>query len=179
LVDGLHPHPVYAVNGLWQVLCANDAARTVFGDFGSRPGITDNVLRRLFLDPEWRDRFADWDAVSGSAVAQFRAATAGFVGWTRWSAFVADLARESAPFAERWEHHELATAFPREKLVRHPALGELSFLYTSVAPDAEPSDVRLIVYTPVDAETASRLKVTRARSIAHPPAAAATRRSRR
>jgi transcriptional regulator with XRE-family HTH domain len=147
LADGLHPHPVYVVNGLWDVLHANAAARAMFGDFAATPGVTDNILRRLYLDPDWRERFVDWDAVSGSAVAQFRAATGHMVGAKRWRDFVDRLTGESPAFAARWRRHELASAFPRHKTVRHPESGERSFLYASVAPDAEPTDLRLIVYT--------------------------------
>ena len=157
LADGLLPHPVYVVNGLWDVLYANRSAAVVFGDFDSQPGVTDNVLRRLYLDLDWRARFADWPSVCGSAVAQFRLATAGLVGSETWTAVVDRLSRESEAFADRWARHELATAFPREKVVRHPAAGNLRFLYASVAPDAEPADVRLIVYTPADAETSAAL----------------------
>ena len=162
LADGLNPQPAYIVNGLWDVLYATDAARRVFGEFDAKAGITDNILRRLFLDADWRDRFADWDVVSRSAVAQFRVATAGLVGWPRWNRFVARLCDESPLFAEQWERHELAAAFARDKVVRHPELGELSFVYASVAPDGEPADVRLILYTPADVRTASRLSPSRA-----------------
>jgi len=147
VADGLLPHPVYVVNGLWDVLYANSAAREMFGDFDAAPGITDNILRRLYLDRLWRERFAQWEDVSGSAVAQFRASTGRMVGTSRWRAFLDHLVRESAEFAERWRRHELASAFPRQKTVHHPTLGEQSYLYASVAPDAEPPDVRLIIYT--------------------------------
>jgi hypothetical protein len=36
--------------------------------------------------------------------------------------------------------------------------GSLTMLYASLAPDGEPPDVRLIVYTPADADTARRLR---------------------
>lgn len=149
MADGLEPHAVYVVNGLWDVLYANESARTMFGDFGEVPGVTDNVLRRLYLDARWRTLFPDWLAVSGAAVAQFRAATGHMVGTPRWREFIRALARESADFAKRWERHELASAFPRHKTVRGAMGGERSFLYASVAPDGEPPDVRLIVYTAV------------------------------
>ena len=182
MADGLSPHPVYIVNGLWDVLYANDAAKRVFGDFEARAGITDNVLRRLFLDVDWSDRFVDWDAVARSAVAQFRAATAGLVGWPRWTEFVARLADESASFRARWHDHDLAPALARDKVVRHPELGELPFVYASVAPDGEPADVRVILYTPADLLTAARLSLLRpnARSLdSHAQSLPTNRTSRR
>ena len=158
--DGLLPHAAYVVNGLWDVLYANQSARMLFGEFDARPGVTDNILRRLYLDPDWRSRFADWPSVSGSAVAQFRAATAGMVGSPAWLAFIDRLSRDSADFADRWARHELAAAFPREKIVKHASAGDLRFLYASVAPDGAQGDVRVIVYTPADAGTAAALCLT-------------------
>jgi hypothetical protein len=79
------------------------------------------------------------------------------IGSDRWREFIARLTRESADFSERWGQQELASAFPREKVVRHRDAGDLTFLYASVAPDAEPADVRMIIYTPANAATVAKL----------------------
>ena len=75
VVDALAPHGAYAINGRWDVLHANGAAHALLGNFGTAPGVTDNILRRLFLDGDWRRRFTQWESVTASAVAQFRAST--------------------------------------------------------------------------------------------------------
>ena len=159
LVTSLSPHPVYAVNGLWDVLCRNRIADAVFGDFDREPGCTDNVLRRLLLDPEWRHRFDSWEAVTGSAIAQFRAATGHLVGTTVGRRFIATLAAESPWFAERWSSHTIAPSVSYTKVVRHRAGGSLSMVYASLAPAGEPADVRMIVYAPADATSAERIRM--------------------
>jgi transcriptional regulator with XRE-family HTH domain len=158
LVTNLSPHPVYAVNGLWDVLCRNRIADVVFGDFDREPGCTDNVLRRLMLDADWRERFENWEQVAESAVAQFRAATGHLVGRSVWRQFVATLSAESSWFADRWSAHTIAPAVSYTKVVRHPAAGSLSMVYASLAPDGEPADVRMIVYAPADADTATCIR---------------------
>jgi len=158
MVTNLSPHPAYAVNGVWDVLCRNRLADAVFGDFDREPGSTDNVLRRLLLDADWRERFANWDDVAESAIAQFRAATGHFVGSAAWRQFVARLSDESPWFAERWSAQRVVPAVTYTKIVRHPAAGPLTMLYASLAPDGEPPDVRLVVYTPADADTAGRIR---------------------
>lgn len=158
MVTNLSPHPAYAVNGVWEVLCRNRLADAVFGDFDREPGCTDNVLRRLLLDPEWRERFANWEEVAESAIAQFRAATGDFVGRSTWRQFVASLSADSPWFAERWLAQRVAQPVSYAKVVRHPTAGSLRMLYASLAPDGEPPDVRLIVYTPADADTARRIR---------------------
>ena len=158
LVTNLSPHPVYAVNGLWDVLCRNRAADVLLGDFDREPGCTDNVLRRLLLDAEWRERFESWEAVAESAIAQFRAATGHLVGRSVWRQFVASLSDESPWFAERWSAHAIEPAVSYAKVVRHPVAGRLPMVYASLAPAGEPADVRMIVYTPADDDTAARIR---------------------
>ncbi len=158
MVINLSPHPAYAVNGVWDLLCRNRLADAVFGDFGREPGRTDNVLRRLMLDPDWRERFANWENVAESAIAQFRAATGHLVGSSTWRQFVAKLSDESSWFAERWSALRVVPAVTYTKIVRHPVAGSLTMLYASLAPEGEPSDVRLVMYTPADAHTAECIR---------------------
>lgn len=153
LCDAL-PGPAYAVNGRWDVLHANAAAAAALGAFDAQPGVTDNVLLRLFLDPGWRTRFEDWAGVAASAVAQFRAATGHLVANPDWRGFVAGLAEASPDFANAWDAHGLDEAHLRTKRVR-PGSGRgeaIHLLYASVAPDGEPDDVRLVLYAPADDE---------------------------
>lgn len=155
--------PAYAVNGRWDVLHANAAARAVFGPFDASPGTTDNVLARLFLDPAWRTLFADWDAVARSAVAQFRAATGHLVASPDWNAFVADLAGRSPELARVWEEHALLGAHLRRKRLALAGRPPVELLYASLAPEGEPEDVRVVLYAPADAEARGVLaKVTAA-----------------
>ena len=157
LVLNLSPHPAYAVNALWDALCWNRAADAVLGTFDREPGRTDNVLRRLMLDPEWRDRFVGWEDVARSAIAQFRGATGQLVGRPVWRQFIARLSAESSWFAAEWAAHAIAPPVSFVKVVRHPAVGPWSMVYASLAPDGEPADVRVIVYAPANLDTAERL----------------------
>lgn len=146
LVDGLVPHPAYAMNGWWDVLHANAPAVTLFGDFGAYPGTTDNVLRRLFLDATWRERFPMWSVVAESAVAQFRATSGFYVGNLEWEEFVARLASESSDFEELWARHAFAGAVATSCDVRAADGSRSTFSYASVAPDTERCDVRVVIY---------------------------------
>ena len=145
-VDALTPHAAYAINGMWDVLHANAAATALLGPFLSDHA-TGNVLTRLFLDSAWRRLFHPWEDVAASAVAQFRASTAHLTGDDDWHRFVARLAGDSAAFAEVWSRHDLAESTSREKVLCHPTFGTLRMLYASLAPEAEPNDVRVVVYT--------------------------------
>jgi transcriptional regulator with XRE-family HTH domain len=168
LVESLAPHPVYTVNGVWDVIYRNRVADLVFGNFDREPGVTDNVLRRLMLDAEWRELFDDWRSVAESAIAQFRAATGHLVGQPAWQRFVARLSNDSPWFAEQWSAHVVRPSVGYTKIVRHRTAGTLTMLYASLAPAGEPADVRLVVYTPADDETDRRLRRLNERTRAGP-----------
>ncbi|GAO01623.1 hypothetical protein PSR1_00479 [Anaeromyxobacter sp. PSR-1] len=171
MVDGLGDAPAYVVNGRWDVLHANAAARAALGPFDPIPGVTDNVLVRLFLDPGWRSRFLDWEAVASSAVAQFRAGGGRLVAHPDWNAFVADLAARSPEFARAWEAHALADPHLRRKRLAGPGGEPLELLYASFAPEGEPEDVRVVLYVPADeaARAALARGITASRSRAARP----------
>lgn len=147
VVNALAPHAAYAVNGRWDVLHANPAAAGLLGAFDEQPGRTDNILRRLFLDERWGSLFEQWEAVTEGAVAQFRLETANMIADARWAEFISALSSESQAFADLWARHDLAEPLARQKIIRHPELGRVRLLYASVAPDAEPDDVRVIFYS--------------------------------
>lgn len=158
LVESLAPHPAYAVNGRWDVLAANRPAAMVFGRFDARPGTTDNILRRLFLDPRWREGFAEWEALAASVVGQFRGATTALATDPAWQQFVRRLQQESPAFAALWARHQVHAAPAHQKQFHHPRLGTLRFHYSSVAPDDAPGDVRVIIYRPADLRTTRALR---------------------
>ena len=158
LVDSLAPHPAYAVNGRWDVLAANRPAIRIFGRFDARPGTTDNILRRLFLDPRWRDGFAEWEALAASVVGQFRGATAKLTSDPEWQRFVEALQGESPQFRALWPRHEVSAPAAHEKRFHHQRLGTLRFHYSSLAPDDAPEDVRVIIYRPADPGTVRVLR---------------------
>jgi hypothetical protein len=60
----------------WNVVAWNEPATRLFGDFEAIPPEARNILDLLFLNPDWRALFADWDDIAKAAIAQFRAQTA-------------------------------------------------------------------------------------------------------
>ena len=152
LLEGLAPHPAYAVNGAWDVLAENAPAQALFGSFFASAEVPPNVLARLVLDPSWRELFVDHDRIVESAVAQFRASTAASrLRDPSIHAVVGLLSRKSERFRALWARTEV-TDVPawRKTLRRGKRL--LSFDYATFHPDSEPDDVRITVYTPADAQ---------------------------
>jgi transcriptional regulator with XRE-family HTH domain len=146
--DALHPQPAYFVNGRWDVLYYNSACAAVLGAFDPASPITSNVLRRVFLDHEWRTRFEDWNELATSVVAQFRAATGALLRNEAFTEFVARLADESPEFRAQWESRRLAPSPLHAKTFMHPRTGRIVMDYATLKPDAAADDVRLVLYVP-------------------------------
>ena len=152
-IDGLAPHPAYALNGRWDVIAWNQPAVAVFGDFAALPPAQRNVLHRLLFDPQWRALFTGWDDVVARAVAQFRAAIARHANEPWLHDFTATLCAESAQFQALWAQPHVAQSPSLLKTLRHPRLGALNLHYATFWPASAPDDVRLTVYTPADSAT--------------------------
>lgn len=149
IVDALRYEPAYLINAVWDVLHCNAACDAVLGRFDSSSHITGNVLRRLFLDEHWRNRFADWEATAQSAVAQFRGATGALHGIDEFMSLVGSLADESLEFRAMWERKRLAPSPVKLKTFVHPTAGPLRLHYASMRPDSMVDDVSIVIYAPV------------------------------
>jgi hypothetical protein len=62
---------------------------------------------------------------------------------------VATLKKTSPEFGQWWQRHEVLRPLTGHKRIRHPEQGLMAFEHTSLTV-SEQSDMRLVVYTPVD-----------------------------
>ena len=135
--------PALLLNPRLDIVAANAAAEAVFEvDDMPRPR---NAARQLFLHPEARSRYANWDEIAAETVAQLRLATGRRPDDTGLTSLVGELAIRSEPFRRLW-----ATGDVREKrlgLVRlvHPIVGDLEFDYHVLTVPARP-DRSLLTY---------------------------------
>ena len=148
VIDALRVEPAFVVNGLWDVLHFNAACAAVLGPFERGSRATGNVLRRLFLDEQWRTRFADRDRTVQSAVAQFRSMPGRLHGTDTLLLFLATLAEESAEFRALWERKHLAPPPIKQKTFNHATAGALTMHYARLRPDTAAVDVSIVLYVP-------------------------------
>jgi len=158
LLEGLAPHPAYIINRYWQIVAWNKPATVLLGSFEADGDWSGSLISRLFLDPDWRQRFVDWPLVSGSAVAQFRLATVTMTRDPVLAALVSSLEAASDEFAACWSNREIAEPPIWRKSIRHPVAGEMDFDFATLQPNGRDGDFSLSVYTPVDRITAEKFK---------------------
>jgi len=157
MVAGLMPHPVYVLNKYWQVKACNTAARLLFGDLDNPARYEANLVARLFLDDEMRNRFVDWHTVARSVVAQLRLSTASMVQDAVMENLIAGISRSSEEFKTLWDRAEIAEPPLWSKVLHHPRVGELHFDFAAFSPPGEDGAFTVAIQTPRDAQTANRL----------------------
>ena len=146
-LDGLD-HPAYVLNGRWDVLAWNKPAKDILGDFASVPRADRNILRMIFLWPDWRRLFVEWGCLAASAVAQFRAETARYAGAEELEALTRGLVRDSADFAMLWNVRAVDGPRLRTKRMLHPKLGAIDLTYAPLQPKGVAGDLSVVVYSP-------------------------------
>lgn len=156
VLNGLAPHPAYAMNVQWDVIAWNMPAAELVGDFDKIDPVRGNILARLFLDPDWRRLFEDWDGLAQSSVEQFRAISAPISVDPDFISFVEMLGRASPEFSRLWKQHGVRNPPAWLKSLNHPKAGRLSFHYATFRPDGVTDDMRFTIYTPADDDTKQR-----------------------
>ncbi|MEJ1156654.1 helix-turn-helix transcriptional regulator [Prosthecomicrobium sp. N25] len=149
--------PVYVLDARWDFVLWNRPAEILFGGFDPGDDRTSNMLARLFLDPGWRVLFPEWEAIVHSAVAQFRAATAGRASTPEVASLLEDLLGASREFAALWNRRDVSDPPVWSKRFRHPTGGEMMLAYSTYRPEGPDQEFRVTIYQPVDDASSQRL----------------------
>lgn len=149
-LDGLLPLPAYALDRGWTIIASNAAARRIL----LLRDEAENLVEKLFLDPDWRPLFADWDTLAASVVGQYRAAVG---ARPEHGAAVRRLVARSTAFAALWAAGSVRPSPLWLKPLDHPRLGRLNLRYAALRLDGA-AELSVSIYTPADAATAAVLR---------------------
>ena len=157
VLDALDACPAMIRTATWDVVAWNRAAGAVFTDYGALPSAERNVLRQIFLDPRARTFNFNWEGVARFIVGVFRgdAARAGAAATVQ--PLVDELCEKSPDFATMWRESEVNGACEGVRRLRHPELGEIALEFSTFAVDGR-ADLAMLVYTPVSADDAARIR---------------------
>jgi transcriptional regulator with XRE-family HTH domain len=118
--------PLYVLGRVRDVLVINRLARALLPIL--RQGT--NQLRAMFLDPDARSLYRDWQTMAATNVAQLRAAAA---GWKEDDAALASLVRDlsdrSETFTRLWAMHEVRARPTDVARFDHPVIGPIQLHY--------------------------------------------------
>ncbi|MFD3610899.1 helix-turn-helix transcriptional regulator [Streptomyces atroolivaceus] len=143
LLDTMEGVPAYVIGRRSEILGWNRMAAAVFGDWSELPQQERNWARLVFLNPEYRELFVEWDQKASDIVSYLRMDAGCHPDDPRLSALVGELSVKSEEFRRLWARHDVKEKSHGVKRLHHPLVGELSLAFETFAlpDDAEQSMV--------------------------------------
>lgn len=116
-----------------------------------------NLLRATFLDPQVRELYDDWEAISAAVVASLRAVAGPDAGDARLTELVGELSLRSEEFRRLWARHDVRPRVSGSSVLHHPQVGRLELRYEKLAVIGSPGQVLVVYHAVPGSETAERL----------------------
>jgi transcriptional regulator with XRE-family HTH domain len=152
LLDSLTGSAAFAENGRLDALGANQLGRALYPAVFSQGRQPPNWARFIFLNPDARDFYADWDRAAKDSVAILRSEAGRNPHERELSDLVGELATQSEEFRVQWAAHNVRLHAKGVKRFNHPIVGELELSFNRLEVSADPGLI-IVAYT---AEPGSR-----------------------
>ncbi|WP_369229085.1 helix-turn-helix domain-containing protein [Streptomyces sp. R21] len=145
LLDTMDSVPAILVGRRSDILVWNRMAAAVFGDWAELPAREQNWARLVFLRPEYRDLFVDWEHKASDVVSQLRMDAGSHPDDPRLSALVGELSVKSEEFRRLWATHDVKERCHGIQRLHHPLVGELDLRLESFH-QADAHEQMLVTY---------------------------------
>ncbi|QEU69667.1 XRE family transcriptional regulator [Streptomyces galilaeus] len=145
LLDTMDGVPAILVGRRSDILVWNRMAAAVFGDWAELPAREQNWARLVFLRPEYRDLFVDWEHKASDVVSQLRMDAGSHPDDPRLSALVGELSVKSEEFRRLWATHDVKERCHGIQRLHHPLVGELDLRLESFH-QADAHEQMLVTY---------------------------------
>lgn len=145
LMEALRPNPAYVVSRTNDILAANPAGYLLFHGLQDWPVRQRNVTRYVFLHPEAKRLYPEWDKLVRTSVAFLRARAGVDPDDPDLVALIGELVVKSPEFARLWERYEVKMAGEGTKVFQHPLVGAMTLDYEAMEL-ANADGQRLVAY---------------------------------
>ncbi len=132
LLDLWTTTPAIVLDNLTNVVGANQLGRALYAGRGHR----DCLARLVFLDPDARTFYADWEAVAHATVASLRVAGGADPDDPELIALVGELSVCNEEFGRLWGQAQVRAKTRGTVVLRHPLVGDLDLRYESLTVNA-------------------------------------------
>ncbi|GHJ26237.1 MULTISPECIES: helix-turn-helix domain-containing protein [Streptomyces] len=141
MMEGWPRTPAVVLGRCLTVLAHNTLGGALFdGHTHSR-----DLVRLVFLDPDAREFYPDWERVAANTVAGLRAAVGLDEEDPELIAVVGELSLKSETFRRLWARHDIRQKTHETKRFRHRLVGELTLDYEALTVNSAPGQ-QLVVY---------------------------------
>jgi transcriptional regulator with XRE-family HTH domain len=159
LLDALGHTPAFVLGRRTDILAWNTAATALFLDFAALRPEHRNLVRLVFLEPEVRALYADWEQVAAEAVARLRMDAVHTSGDARLAKLVGELSVQDNDFRRWWGGHGVRAASAGRKRFHHSVVGTLDLDWQAMQLGAAP-DQTVVTYTaPIGSPSHDALRI--------------------
>ncbi|MEU7785667.1 helix-turn-helix transcriptional regulator [Amycolatopsis sp. NPDC049159] len=141
LMDGWPDTPALVLGRCLDVLAHNALGQALFGGHEH----SGDLVRLVFLDPDAREFYPDWERVAVNTVGGLRAAAGIDPDDPRLIETVGELSVKSAEFRRLWARHDIRQKTHETKRFHHRLVGELVLSYEALTVNSAPGQ-QLVVY---------------------------------
>ncbi|MFF3171188.1 helix-turn-helix domain-containing protein [Streptomyces sp. NPDC057900] len=145
LIDAMESVPAYVLGRRMEILASNRMARALLGDETTLPPEERNMARIVFLDPNSRDLYVDWECKAIELVSALRLCAGCWPDDQQLSALVGELSVKSEEFRTLWAAHTVQEKGYGTKRLHHPLVGDLTLSYETLKLPAD-QDMSLITF---------------------------------
>ncbi|MCK2215224.1 helix-turn-helix transcriptional regulator [Actinomadura sp. ATCC 31491] len=165
LLDSMTMSAAFVRNGRQDIVTSNALARALLAPVFDSPVTTGhgraNLARYVFLDPDSRRFFVDWDEAAVVSAALLRAEAGRDPHDRALRDLVGELSTLSTGFRGQWAAHDVRISHVGSKRLWHPQVGDLELTYRSLdLPVSVRTVYGLTIYTAEPGSTSEeRLKL--------------------
>lgn len=140
----------------WTVIGWNTLVARAFRDYGGMPRAERNLFRILMLSDRYRADPEHYRAMGQRLTARFKWDYSRTSKPEIFDAIIAEMMEQSELFRACWRESEILPYFEHINTATMPDVGAITFRHTSYAVEGAPGQ-RLILFAPLDHESAERL----------------------
>ncbi|MBT2393828.1 helix-turn-helix domain-containing protein [Streptomyces sp. ISL-1] len=145
LIDAMDSVPAFVVGRRLDLLGWNRMARALLGDFAALPPQQRNMAKLVFLDPNARDLYVDWECKAVEVVSTLRMYAGCSADDPQLPELIGELSVKSEEFRRLWAAHTVQEKGHGTKRLHHPLVGEMTLSYETLRlPDDH--DLSLVTY---------------------------------
>ncbi|WP_240137484.1 helix-turn-helix domain-containing protein [Streptomyces sp. MUM 178J] len=145
LLDAMETVPAYVLGRRLDIVGWNRMARALLGDVAALPAKERNMAWQVFLDPNARDLYVDWEGKARDVVSFLRMYAGCSADDPLLPGLIGELSVRSEEFRTLWAAHTVQDKCFGTKVLRHPLVGELTLSHETFQLP-EDHDLSLVTY---------------------------------
>ncbi|WP_269937059.1 helix-turn-helix transcriptional regulator [Arthrobacter sp. HY1533] len=146
ILDAMPGIPAWIRNARHDFLAGNEMARALYSPLLASPGQPPNTARFVYLDPDSKTFFGDWDRAADDLAAMLRQEAGRNPQDKALAELAGELSTRSEDFRRRWAAHNVRFHRTGAKKLHHPVVGDLELNFEAMEFPSDPG-LTLIVYT--------------------------------